>query len=222
VDRIPTRHSLHAVIDASRHLDGAKAGHVQEYDQQAGTLTMVAHRGFSAEFVGHFRVARAGDGSAGGQVLSDRHRVLIRDTHTDAAYAPHVPAADADGIRAILALPLTLNVGEFVGAISMHYGQPHIPAPPVVQRFERLAHVAAQVIWCARARASLLAATPPDVPTPGLPPAAAQTAVLSRDILAKLPERNGINLIESAEHHLDLLIQQLRRMMGGPGLAGAS
>jgi GAF domain-containing protein len=212
MQRLPDRSFLYPVLDAAISVDAAKAGHIMEYQPPTRELH-VAHRHLSAPFCDHFRVARAGDGSAGGQVLADRRRILISDVENDVAYAPHVSVALAEGIRAVYALPLIVFTEELVGALTTHYARGYQPPARSRERFDQLARIAAVVLACATLREQFERHTRTVGTPPPLSSGAIHAALISRDLLARVAEQGEPRgVVDTAEHQLRLLVTELKRL----------
>jgi CRP-like cAMP-binding protein len=142
---LPSRLSavLDAIIDAQR----ADFGNIQLYDGKTGTLAIVAHRGFSQEFLDYFATVDAHDTSACGQALKSRARIIIEDVTTDPSYAPHRAIAAAAGYRAVQSTPLiNPRTGAPVGMLSTHFRGHHRPSDRDLSRTDCYAQQVVDVI----------------------------------------------------------------------------
>jgi CRP-like cAMP-binding protein len=142
---LPSRLSavLDAIIDAQR----ADFGNIQLYDSKTGTLAIVAHRGFSQEFLDYFATVDAHDTSACGQALKSRARIIIEDVTTDPSYAPHRAIAAAAGYRAVQSTPLiNPRTGAPVGMLSTHFRGHHRPSDRDLSRTDCYAQQVVDVI----------------------------------------------------------------------------
>jgi ANTAR domain/GAF domain len=117
---------LDGVLDFALTLLHAERGNVQLADPAAGTLKIVAQRGFGQEFVEYF-AAVTDDRSACGRAAQQHAQVVITDVTTDPGFTPHREIALASGFRAVQSTPLVNRAGHLVGIISTHYPQPTTP-----------------------------------------------------------------------------------------------
>jgi PAS domain S-box-containing protein len=107
---------------------GADFGNVQLYNRQAEALEIVAQRGFSQDFLDHFRLVRLDDGSACGQAMRTGERIMIEDVELDPAFEPHRGIAAVAGFRSVQSTPMKGPGGNVVGMLSVHFRQPHRPS----------------------------------------------------------------------------------------------
>ena len=140
------RDALTQILDASIELLGADMGNMQIHDAERGELRIVAQRGFSAEFLTHFEIVTANDGSACGRAFAARHAVLIEDTERDETFRPHCATAAKAGYRAVFSLPLISRRGDVLGVLSTHWREPRRPAEREVRMLELYAGHAVDAI----------------------------------------------------------------------------
>ena len=138
---------LSEVLDAAMAVQHADFGNVQLYDHETGTLKIVAHRGFSQEFLDYFKTVDASDGSACGQALKENARVIIEDVLVDPSFEPHRAVAAAAGFRAVQSTPLVEPyTGARVGMLSTHFSGRHRPPDRDLSLTDHYANQAACVI----------------------------------------------------------------------------
>jgi GAF domain-containing protein len=109
-------------------LVGADFGNLQLVDAETHVLRMAAHRGFGAAFLAEFDVVDDA-GTACGRAATRGHQAVIDDVREDAGFAPHLPAADAAGFRAVQSTPLVDGAGRLRGVLSTHFRHPHTATP---------------------------------------------------------------------------------------------
>lgn len=143
---------LHRVLDATIDLLGADLGHIQLYDPGREVLEIVAHRGFSAEFLEYFREVRLNDGSARGRALQSGQRVTISDALTDPEFAPYRQIAAASGFRAVQSTPLLDRQGQVLGVLSTHFREPHRPSERELRILDLYARMVSEMISLVRAQ----------------------------------------------------------------------
>jgi hypothetical protein len=115
--------ALEAAISAS----GAERGNIQMLNPATRSLRIVAHSGFSAEFLEYFAVTDD-RGSACGRAAREHAQVVIADVSLDQGFAAHRDIAAASGFRAVQSTPLVDLSGRMVGVVSTHYEQPFRPS----------------------------------------------------------------------------------------------
>jgi GAF domain-containing protein len=211
--RLPDVSLLNPVIDLAIEVGGAIAGTVQVLVVERQELQIVAHRGFHASFLQHFRVVTANDGTSAGHALLDRRRILIRDTHEDPGYAPHRAIADEAGYRAAVSIPLIGHDNGIVGVLSVCFAKPYQPPPDVLSKLDLLALLAARIIESSRLRSKIEdGALKRGLPLPSLPAPAMHAAVSARELLAMLRERGMDNVLaEAIVSEFDRLLPELEK-----------
>jgi hypothetical protein len=120
----------HAVWDAK-----ADFGTLQLWDEENRDLRLVAHQNFGRDFLDHFRVVRADDGSVCAQALAERQPVTVEDVETNADVAPQRAVMRQAGVRAIQSMPILAPKGDLVGMISFHFNRPQEDMEVPVIRF---------------------------------------------------------------------------------------
>jgi len=135
---------LEEVLDASIQLQDADFGNIQLYNSEKGTLDLVAHRGFSQEFLDYFR--SADEDTACGRAWNQGERVVIEDVMKDAQYEPHRQIAASAGYRAVQSTPLINHNGERLGMLSTHFRETHRPSEREFRMTDLYARQAAEMI----------------------------------------------------------------------------
>jgi PAS domain S-box-containing protein len=121
------RAGLEEILIATIELLGASLGNVQLLNQETGTLTVAAQRGFESGLLESFREVCVDDGSACGRALKLGQRVIIEDVELDPLFAPYRSIARQAGFRAVLSTPLMGRDGKVLGMSSAHFKDPHRP-----------------------------------------------------------------------------------------------
>ncbi len=211
---LPDLSLLAPILDAAIAVDEAIGGNVQRYDARRGTLTIIAQRGFREPFLKYFEVVRADDGSACAQALADRRRIIIRDTATDPAFAPHRRVAEEAGFRSVISTPLLGTGGRIVGVLSTHFKHPHVLGCAALARIDTLAQLAAQVIETSDLVVRIERPSARRRSTDHeLSPVGERAAAAARQKVGSL-SRPGVNeqLVEGAILEFGRLIPELRRL----------
>lgn len=138
---------LQEVLDATMELQQAQFGDIQLYDDNSGTLRIVAHRGVDQRFLDYFKAADASSTTARGLALKTGVRVIVEDISADANYMPHREIAALTGYRGVQSTPLLHpNTGRPIGILSTLFRQPHRPSQRELQLTDIYARQAANVI----------------------------------------------------------------------------
>ena len=137
---------LQETLDATISLQGADFGNVQLYDAETNSLRIVVHRGFSDDFLAHFRVVDCNDDTACGRALRGHSRIVIEDVEKDDAYLPHRAIAAQEGYRAVQSTPIFTRDGILKGMLSTHFRQPHVPSEWDLRLTDLYVRLAADVI----------------------------------------------------------------------------
>jgi PAS domain S-box-containing protein len=138
---------LYEMLDATIELQGADFGDVQLYDEAAGTLKIVAHRGLDQDFLDHFATVAASETSACGLALHSGTRIIIEDVNSHPDFESHRGIAASTGFRGVQSTPLfDRNSGKPVGMLSTHFRKPHRPSDHELRLTDLYARQAADVI----------------------------------------------------------------------------
>lgn len=108
------------MLDRAIELRHADKGTLQIYDHRADHLLIVSHRGFSNEFLTHFKHVKRFDSSSCGRAAGTGIVVNINDVTKDVAFRSHADTALEDEIKAVQSIPLHY-AGMLVGVLSVHY-----------------------------------------------------------------------------------------------------
>ena len=95
-------------------------GNVQFVEWRAGYLEIVAHRGFSTEFLTTFQRVRSSDGCACGRALLQRRTVLVHDVYYDKRFPALRAVGQEAGFISVQSTPLISSNGALLGIISTH------------------------------------------------------------------------------------------------------
>lgn len=118
---------LSRVLDACMELLGADKGNVQLLDEAAGVLRIAAYRGFSPEFLEHFREVALGWDCVCGKALEKRRAIVVSDVFQDARFPELRALFRREGLSAVISTPLFGRDGLPFGMLSTHFRRPHAP-----------------------------------------------------------------------------------------------
>ena len=149
---------LEEILDATIELQDADFGNIQLYDPATDTMRIVVHRGFTKDFLDHFRSVGANDTSACGRAMRARARVTIPDIEEDDDFAPHRAAAAGAGYRAVQSTPLFAQNGAIKGMISTHFRGAHHFTARELRLTDLYLRLASEMIERARIKEALRAA----------------------------------------------------------------
>ena len=140
------------IVDAAIAVTAADMGNIQLLDSAAGTLKIVASRGFEEPFLTFFKVAPRGQ-AACGTAMDRGERVVVGNVTTSPVFlgTPELDVLLAAGVRAAQCTPLICRSGRLVGALSTHYRSAHLPADRDLRVLDMLARQAAD--WIERLHA---------------------------------------------------------------------
>ena len=210
--RLPNLTSLDYIIDAALRIDGALAGIVFHYAGGDLPLVIEAHRGVPDGFFAHEASIRPGDGSATGEAVAKRHRVVIRDFASDPIGGPHLEAATRAGVQAITSTPLISPEHKMLGVLSVFYPEPHHSSPASLDLLDACAEVAVQLIEVNWLHAAIERADREmGIPQRALSPAGAQAADASRALLPMLARTEHVDaaMLAITSRHLALVADEL-------------
>jgi len=95
-------------------------GNVQLVDWKSGCLEIVAHQGFSDNFINTFRRVRSSDGCACGRSLLLRNSVLVDDVKSDVRFPALGSIGEQEGFISVQSTPLISSSGALLGIVSTH------------------------------------------------------------------------------------------------------
>ena len=127
-------------------MNRSKFANMQIVNRERNTLEIVNQRGFKREFLEHFSVVSADDGSACGSAMGSKNTVFISDAKTEESFAPHLQVALNAGFRAVQSTPLISSRGSVIGVISTHFNLPNTFTKKELETFESFCCRAADII----------------------------------------------------------------------------
>ena len=128
---------LDEILSTVMALADSTKGNIQLLNPGRNTLSIVAQEGFDAGFLATFEHMSAEDrGASCGRALTARRPVIIEDVLADETYAPFHEVARAAGYRAVVSVPLFGADGSKLGAISVHFPNPHRPTEAQMRRLQ--------------------------------------------------------------------------------------
>jgi hypothetical protein len=107
------------LLECALRLTRADFGNVQLVDAD-GSLHIVAHSGFSEEFLQYFAVVDD-EHSACGRAAHQARQVVVADVSVDPQFAPHADIAKSSGFLSVQSTPLVDRHGRLVGMVSTHH-----------------------------------------------------------------------------------------------------
>ena len=84
---------LDEILGQAMKMNRSKFANMQIVNRERNTLEIVNQRGFKREFLEHFSVVSADDGSACGRAMRSKNTVFISDVKTEESFAPHLQVA---------------------------------------------------------------------------------------------------------------------------------
>lgn len=116
---------LNEFLDKAIAADGADMGNIQFYDKQTGTLSIVAHKGFTDSFIRHFASVKPFDSSACGRAFGSGGIITIGNVANDKAFLKHLGIARQAGFSAVKSVPLFFTnehtARQQIGVLSTHF-----------------------------------------------------------------------------------------------------
>jgi PAS domain S-box-containing protein len=107
-------------------------GVISLYCGEQGGLVARASLGLSAEGLARLGCTPSGAGACG-LAYGEGRRVVVRDTETDAVYAPYREFAAREGIRALYSTPFFSSAGQALGVISVYFREARSPSERELQ-----------------------------------------------------------------------------------------
>jgi len=93
----------------------------QVFDELKDVLYLIAYKGFTLEFLEHFREVKSFDGSSCGRAIGIGTTVVVSDVTKDVAFLPHLKIIRAAGYRAVKSVPIFGNDHTKLGVFSTHF-----------------------------------------------------------------------------------------------------
>jgi GAF domain-containing protein len=138
--------TLDDILRQAMKINRAKLGNMQMVNIQKNCLEIVTHRGFSPNFIEHFKIVTPGDGSICGRAMQSRQTVFVGDVTEDKDFFEHLQFAEDAGFRTVISTPLISSQGTTIGVISNHFNLPHRFTKKEVAGFEKFCCEAADTI----------------------------------------------------------------------------
>lgn len=205
---------LKYVLEAAVKVDGAVGGILQLLDEESGTLRLYARHGFSDEYADAVDVIELTAETTCAQAARDRRQVVVRDVLQDEPFAPYLRFAELGQFRSVQSTPMIDTGRRLVGVLTTQYSFEHHPGRDSLQQLDACARVAARVVEAARLHESVLAADRGrGIPARLLSAAGAQAADAARMLMTALPRAGGLALLDTAERHLGVVIDELNAAM---------
>lgn len=138
---------LKATIETAVALAGANKGTMQLHDAGSDSLRLVAHCGFSPEFLDHFAGLLEAT-AVGDEAVRRNGRVIVEDLRQNPLFRGTAMAAvlQAEQVRAAQSTLLTSRRGKLLGVISTHWVRPHVPSENTVRLIDLLARQVADLL----------------------------------------------------------------------------
>lgn len=137
---------LESVVETAISMGRADAGHFQALGPSEDRGTVVAHRGFSHEWIEAWNNTECGFG-LGASALAQGEVHFVDDVAHHTALTEEARALKRDaGVRSALAVPLVARSGRLVGALTIHWRQRPDLGPRAVQFLSLLARQAADYV----------------------------------------------------------------------------
>ncbi len=111
---------VNAALEEAFAISGQALGNLQLVDWRTGWLDIVAHRGFSADFLNTFARVRSSDDCACGRALLQRRSVIVDDVHRDPRFPGLRAVGQQAGFVAVQSTPLISSGGALLGILSTH------------------------------------------------------------------------------------------------------
>lgn len=120
--------AMELILDGSMEIVGATMGDVQIYDAPNQTTKILAHRGFTEEYIDRLQGVPLDDDSPCGRAIASGTRVIVEEMR-DYSQSVRVRAIAAEArYRAMQCTPLVSRNGELLGIVSTQFPQPHRPS----------------------------------------------------------------------------------------------
>lgn len=120
--------AMELILDGSMEIVGATMGDVQIYDAPNQTTKILAHRGFTEEYIDRLQGVPLDDDSPCGRAIASGTRVIVEEMR-DYSQSVRVRAMAAEArYRAMQCTPLVSRNGELLGIVSTQFPQPQRPS----------------------------------------------------------------------------------------------
>jgi len=138
---------LKEILNVAIEISGADKGVVQLLDIDSGALQIVTQSGFDEPFLRFF--ANVDDGeTAWSAAMDSQQRVIVEDVRESELFAgkPKLEILRDAGVRAVQSLPLMSSTGSFLGIISTHFTERHLPSEQELRLMDLLARQTADYL----------------------------------------------------------------------------
>lgn len=116
-----TAQKLLKLLEKAIENDHADMGNIQIFDPETQTLQIIVQKGFTEEFLDHFKEVKPFDTSACGRAIGIGSPVIISDIEADIHLFPNSDIARQTGYRAVKSIPIMGDNNERLGVISTHF-----------------------------------------------------------------------------------------------------
>ncbi|HXP64129.1 MAG TPA: ATP-binding protein [Steroidobacteraceae bacterium] len=146
---------LEQILDATIGLQNADLGTIQMFDSRTDQLIIVAHQGFSADFLQRYRAVPRDNQSASGRAFRTSQRVIVQDVDTEGTDEAVRSAARDAGFRALQCTPILSRNGSIKGMLATHFFLPHVPSERDLRLTDLYMRLASELITRAEDEAEL-------------------------------------------------------------------
>src|ERR1700760_1856464 len=146
---------LEQILDATIGLQNAEFGTIQMLDSRSDQLIIVAHQGFSADFLQRYRVVPRDNQSASGRAFRTSQRVIVQDVDTEGTDDAVRSAARDAGFRSLQCTPILSRNGSIKGMLATHFRLPHVPSERDLRLTDLYMRLASELITRAEDEAEL-------------------------------------------------------------------
>lgn len=115
---------LEYLLDLVVREENAQKGTLQRFNSLKNELEVVASKGFSHDFLDHFKTVKPFDASCCGRAIGVGSTIVISDVELDHGFKPHLEIARSQGFRAVKATPVYDADGSKLGVVSVHFAEP--------------------------------------------------------------------------------------------------
>jgi PAS domain S-box-containing protein len=134
-------------LNAVMELAHADLGDLLLVDEREGGVSVVAHRGLDQGYLNYISSAAARSSWVSGRAIQRQARVSVEDIDVDPAWSAQRNIAARAGFRAMQVMPLLRRgSGAAIGAVAVHYHDPHRTSESELQLCDLYVQQAADVI----------------------------------------------------------------------------
>jgi PAS domain S-box-containing protein len=147
------------VLEAAVMIMRSQFASIQILDPEREALSLLGHRGFTAEAVELWRWVDIDGQSSCGHALRSGERVIVSEIEDGRTAGASLLMSRRLGIRAVQTTPLVTRKGQLIGALSTHWRTPYTPTQRELRNFDVLARQAADLLERVRNEDALRAAS---------------------------------------------------------------